>query len=578
MTMMTVGYGDIVPQNSLEMVFTVITIFGGCIIVGYNINQIGNIFKDMGKENKKIQDNIAKINKFMDSKAINRNLQMRIRAYLKFAWVKQDEKLNTELLNMIDSLSDPLKEELYLEGYGDIVRNYPLFANNFSYDFLSCLIREMKEQTFMKNDLIFEQNQMENHNLYFIITGEIEIFRLFHENHPPVIFTKLKEKEMIGEYSFMTGFRQIYSAKASKYTKVYKISHQNFIEVLNKFPNDYEKYCEIKDQIILYKNYEKYNMRCLICNQKNHMNNHCNLIHFVPNKGNVILKYLYSEDQTRNTYKRKTRQSFHPLMDRLKITNKIKVFQSHFKKKSNSDSEDSSLSKDSHSVCSEQNIPLMNKNHLINGKKSIIKIKEPIKIVINDQNIDEKTDNTKNLSIKIKEIEPDEPFLQKSSKQFLDRNFHLDPRRTTTFMNKKKPNFYSNNPDLDFEHVKIYKYYFPQGNMMDFIEVFQKRARSNTNKKTIFLEENKNNTQQKRTGYSFSNKTFLTQEKEKRIIKMEKGFLSDNENLKDIKKSSLFKFSPVTRSQSFFKKKKIIKPTFFQIVNELKDQKVNKGK
>ena len=179
MTMMTVGYGDIVPQNPYEMIFTVITIFCGCIIVGFNINKIGNIFQDMKKETEETEENISKINKFMESKHINRSLQMRIRAYLKFVWQKQNEKLNDELLNMIDSLSDSLKEELYLEGYGEIIRNYPLFSDNFSSGFLSRLIRSMQEQTFMKNELIFQENELSKQNLYFINSGESRDFSFY---------------------------------------------------------------------------------------------------------------------------------------------------------------------------------------------------------------------------------------------------------------------------------------------------------------------------------------------------------------------------------------------------------------
>ena len=119
-TMMTVGYGDIVPQNPSEMLFTLFTLFIGCIIFGYNINKIGDIFNEMNKKEIKLEGNLEKINEFMESKKIDGNLQMRVRAYLKFIWNNQNEQLNEELLNIIDTLSDNLKEELYLQGYGNV--------------------------------------------------------------------------------------------------------------------------------------------------------------------------------------------------------------------------------------------------------------------------------------------------------------------------------------------------------------------------------------------------------------------------------------------------------------------------
>lgn len=49
-TIMTVGYGDISPQNSLEIIFTIFAIFFGCGVVAYIISAIGNIMIEINKE------------------------------------------------------------------------------------------------------------------------------------------------------------------------------------------------------------------------------------------------------------------------------------------------------------------------------------------------------------------------------------------------------------------------------------------------------------------------------------------------------------------------------------------------
>ena len=49
-TIMTVGYGDISPQNSAEVWFTIFAIFLGCGVVAYIISAIGNIMIDISKE------------------------------------------------------------------------------------------------------------------------------------------------------------------------------------------------------------------------------------------------------------------------------------------------------------------------------------------------------------------------------------------------------------------------------------------------------------------------------------------------------------------------------------------------
>ena len=547
-TMMTVGYGDIVPQNSLEISFTVITIFVGCIIVGYNINKIGNIFHDMNKEVEKIQENINKINKFMDSKAINGNLQMRIRAYLNFIWQKQNEKLNKEVLNIIDSLSDSLKEELYIEGYGDIIRNYVLLSNNFSYDFLSCLIRSMQEQTFMKNDLIIQEDELSKSNLYFIISGEIEIFRSIQENNPPIILKKLKEKDNFGEFCFLTGLQHIYSARASTYTQVYKISRESFLDVLNKFPLDYEKYCEIKDKIILYRNYECYNLRCIICNQKDHMNCHCPLMHYVPNKENIILRYLYSENQVRKPCKRRKMNNFHPLIDKLKMTKKVKAMKLCFRKEFKTSNEDS--------ISQEEN-------------ENIKKFEKNLDLRKNESYVEDKP------FIKLKEIEADSPIQspkeRKLSPIHLNSLFHEN-----NFKKTQRNSSFSLSQESNFELSKTFRNYFPEGNITNFVgklqmnEIFFSKMPL---KKKGEVENLKKFTKNIKPGYTFL-KTCNFEGSEK--IEKEKNFQSDSEKEKK-KMNMISNFNGFTRTKTFFKKE-TKKTNFVELVNELKQQKNNKKK
>jgi hypothetical protein len=50
-TTATVGYGDITPQNEIEVVITMIAMLAGCAMFGYSLNKIGNILENMNKRN-----------------------------------------------------------------------------------------------------------------------------------------------------------------------------------------------------------------------------------------------------------------------------------------------------------------------------------------------------------------------------------------------------------------------------------------------------------------------------------------------------------------------------------------------
>ncbi len=544
--MMTVGYGDIVPQNSLEMAFTLITVLFGCIVFGYNLNKIGNIFQEMNKERKKVQEKLNKLNKFMESKHMNSNLQMRIRAYLKFIWANQNEKLNKELLNIIDDLSDTLKDEFYLYGYGKILRNYSLFSDNFSENFLSSLLRNIEEETFMKNEIIFRENEPVNQNLYFIISGEIEVFHSLNQENPRS-FKKLREKDSFGEYSFLTGHNHIYSAKASEFTKIYKISSKRFHEVLTNYPNDFEKYSELRDKIILYRDFNDLKMRCLICNKRDHLIDNCNLVHYIPNKEIIFLRYLYSENQERNSYHRK-RKKMNSLQLKKKLMSKkdlISIFLVPAESEENISfysSLDSSQEIEN-SVCS---------NHQ--------------KIDVNDLGEKSKFDGLGCMQTSI--------FRQKSnfSENEIQKIIRLDTV-DDNYMGKAKilgtreidkNGIMIRSSVIDFECVKHFDYYFPDSNFNIFIEKYKKfRKLSFNEKKKQKMNDhtNSNIALPRKTGYTF--------------------FINENnqENVSKSFREERLSESPVLRTnKGFFSIREMKKPMcILDLVQEIKKEKFNKN-
>ena len=54
-TMMTVGYGDIKPNNYLECSLNIFLVIYGCGVFAYSINNIGAIFKEMYQEDKEFK-------------------------------------------------------------------------------------------------------------------------------------------------------------------------------------------------------------------------------------------------------------------------------------------------------------------------------------------------------------------------------------------------------------------------------------------------------------------------------------------------------------------------------------------
>lgn len=153
--MMTVGFGDIVPRNIIEVSFCIIAIFTGCALYAYNLNKIGIILQNIYREENEFKEKLRIVNNFMERKKIDYGLQARIKEYLRFIWNEKKTEHNEKEMEIIGSLSNSLKEELLLESYGGIIKAFPLFYNNFTEKTMKSMVSCVKEIKFVPGDYIF---------------------------------------------------------------------------------------------------------------------------------------------------------------------------------------------------------------------------------------------------------------------------------------------------------------------------------------------------------------------------------------------------------------------------------------
>ena len=318
-TIMTVGYGDIVPQNNKEVMVALITIIFGCGVYAFNLNSIGMILQDINKENNRFKHNINIINQFMKRKNVNQDLQMRVREYLRFIWKEEKAQNLEEETHIINVLSGNLKEELLLEAYGQILRKYPVFYANFSEKALKKTVNFIKDYKYIPEELIYDEGAVEDPSIYFIMKGEVEIYSNKtisqketaqpQSNNKEIPLKRLQPGEFFGEIGFFTGNPRLASARSRDFTTLFSIKRSDFIGILNSqesFIDDYDKFCMIRDQILLYENYNSLRMRCFSCNQLGHLSSKCSLIHYIPDNEKIIKTHNFHIDQERRTdFKRK---------------------------------------------------------------------------------------------------------------------------------------------------------------------------------------------------------------------------------------------------------------------------------
>ena len=522
-TMMTVGYGDIVPENNAEMIFCIVSVFLGCIIYAYNLNSIGMILQQLNKENVEFNQKINVINHFMIRKKIDWDLQRRIREYLRFLWKEENTQNIDEELKIINFLSNSLKEELYIEAYGSILKKESIFFANFSEKSLRKVVSKIKEVRFFPEEQVFidVEEEYTDPAIYFVIKGRVDLFMKTGKSE---IF--LKDMEVgshFGEYGFFTEKHPGFSAKSKDFTTLFTINRKDFVEVLEKNPEDYEKFCMIRDQILINRDYNPLKTRCYCCNKIGHLAYCCPVIHFLPDTEKIIKRHNFYFDQVRNqnsikrtkNKKKGALQSLHSLQ---KAYLKLKDFdslpeqtwdmqQSHSSSKvsslqnfdeiQNDKEESSSWNKKMTSceydtgvdniVSSKNNLPaIASSNKKIESERNLLALKENEMEFINRTNI------TGNLQT-----------LKENEMEFVNRTNIMNPNNQNNNNNNNETNTahvsskklgtmqtatHKEKTFDSFDSVKLFKNYFTNQNCNKILEKVNKQNSENLIRK---IRENK---------------------------------------------------------------------------------------
>ncbi|EAR83225.2 cation channel family protein (macronuclear) [Tetrahymena thermophila SB210] len=319
-TMCTVGYGDVVPTTFRERIFVVFVCMLACFLFAFAMNSIGEIIKNLRQNNEEFKLQTTSLKIYMKKRKLPKSLQMRVRKYYEYLYAekKQENELGIKL---IDDLAPTLRSDVLKEMYSNILKKQKLFNLNFSETFITNLYKYVKEKKYSVDEYLFKENE-KSENLFFILSGEVEIIL---QNR--VVLQTLQQGEFVGSQEFFGDNLYQFSAKANTFTQFLIIDKQDFIESLKNFENDYESFCEIRDNINLQHKNSALCIRCESCSQYGHTFQGCSMIKFHGNK----YKQIFNYNKIKQSRKKQSRNdfTFTTLQCAKEVEESVKAFHEH---------------------------------------------------------------------------------------------------------------------------------------------------------------------------------------------------------------------------------------------------------
>ncbi|CAD8093310.1 unnamed protein product [Paramecium sonneborni] len=351
-TMVTVGYGDVTGQNIYEVFCSIILMFLASGIFAFSINSIGQIFTNIDTQQQVYKRTLLLINHYMQFNEVQLSLQSRIRNYIKYFFEQENKGSKNEIDIVLNQLSNNLRQELLQDVQLRVLKQADFFIKNFSQSTIRLVADHVKFQQCTPKELIYKQQNNDDKSIYIIQKGEIQ---LIDDNSGKIlkIFTK---GQTFGEIEFLSLQTRFCSAYSVTFTQLYKISREDFLNLIKDNAIDYQKFQQMKDQVQL--KYQNDQFKCYACDQ-NHLIWDCHFLFYKPNIEALVKKSLFHSEQERANFRRSEKRFFNILRKSLDNEDSIEQTQKIGSLPSETSSENSS--QDSH------------KNHTIEVEQSKVR-------------------------------------------------------------------------------------------------------------------------------------------------------------------------------------------------------------
>ena len=173
MTLTTVGYGDIIPVNDRERMYTLLCLLVGAIVFGFLLSTLGSLLSNVDPTAVLIEEKLREVKEYLRWHGVPLELSLSVNRYFEYYYKRRTTADEEALLS---ALTPSLQREVITHLLGKTVSRIPLFSSpKHSYvtlDFqlkvhpmLRPLVREAKEVIIPKGH--------RDGSLYFLTRGVV---------------------------------------------------------------------------------------------------------------------------------------------------------------------------------------------------------------------------------------------------------------------------------------------------------------------------------------------------------------------------------------------------------------------
>ncbi|KAJ0029928.1 hypothetical protein Pint_13074 [Pistacia integerrima] len=234
-TLTTVGYGDLHPVNTREMIFDIFFMLFNLGLTAYLIGNMTNLVVHGTSRTRRFRDTIQAASSFAQRNQLPLRLQDQMLAHLCLKFRTDSEGLQQQ--ETLDSLPKAIRSSISHYLFYALIDKVYLFRG-VSNDLLFQLVSEMKAEYFPPKEDVILQNEAPT-DFYILVTGAVLMFELLHRIY---WFSKMelnrqvvgeaKTGELCGEIGVLCYRPQLFTVRTKRLSQLLRLNRTTFLNIV----------------------------------------------------------------------------------------------------------------------------------------------------------------------------------------------------------------------------------------------------------------------------------------------------------------------------------------------------------
>ena len=241
-TLATVGYGDILPANSLDRMYCSLVMLLGVVFYSYTIGTVTGLLGDFDRRQTKLHGKLIALQSIAKKYQISHQFFRQLKAAL-----EQDQhRVRREREDVLNSLPKKLSARLTLLMHKRLLSNN-LFFKNRSLKFVQSLLPLLRQVRVSAEETVYKIYEMcEESNLYVVyFVGRGRLGYYIDELHVHIIYEEIRNKDYFGEVEFFFAEHREVNVKGLTTCELLALSREDLFNKL--FP----EFSDLKIEMII---------------------------------------------------------------------------------------------------------------------------------------------------------------------------------------------------------------------------------------------------------------------------------------------------------------------------------------